>query len=113
MKKKEVQQSVIVRTKRDHVQDCYLFMTNKYNIGRSSVMPEYVDPDYLADSIEVCPHVGGALTVRLNTIVCGSDFEYPIIESVYFESGLVCEINIDSEFSSCRASSRTDNTTKA
>lgn len=113
MKNKEVQQSVIVRTKRDHVQDCYLFMTNRYNIGRASVMPEYVDPDYLADSIEVCPHVGGALTVRLKTMVRGSECEYPIFESVYFESGLVCGINIDSEFSSCRTSNTTDSTMKA
>ena len=113
MKKQEVQQSVIVRTKRDHVENCYLFMTNKYNIGRASVMPEYVDPDYLSDSIEVCPHVGGALTVRLKTTVHGSECEYPIIESVYFESGLVCEINIDSEFSSCRLTYVTDGTMKA
>jgi hypothetical protein len=93
--------SVIVRTRRGNTVNCFHFMTPNYNCG--NVLPTFLSPSKIADKIELSHFVGGMLCVVLTSEKSNGNNKYNVIEKVYFEKDLVTEIEVFTEFDSCRS----------
>ena len=96
--------AVIVKTRKENTANVFLFTTPNYNKG--NILPTFIKPDKVADEINLKHFEGGMLSVVLTSHKSNGVEKYKVVEEIMFEKGLVVDICIFTEFSSCRSGSR-------